>query len=1756
MSRDALVVGINTYQHLPGLKAPAHDAEAIAQVLQTYGDFRVTRLPEVVVNNPNTGSAQTKVGVKTPVTLRELEAALIRLFKPKGKNIPHTALFYFSGHGLQKDAGIQEGYLAVNDSYPEVGFYGLSLFWLRRLLQESPVRQRIIWLDCCHSGELLNILEADPGARPGTDRLFMAASREYEPAYEGLEGSYSVFTEALLTGLDPKLNETGIITNYALTNSVSNALKAEIQQPLFENSGSEIILTRCTRPPAAAVPVRSPSICPYRGLHYFDESHAEYFFGREDLTDQLIDKLRTGRFVAVVGASGSGKSSLVRAGLMHELRRGTKFSGSDRWQLKLITPTERPLRSLANAFIDPQATGLERAEQLRRAEAFLKDGGSGLAQLAQASAIAHQRELAAAGNAIANPHLVLVIDQFEEVFTLCQGAQAEQERYRFFNCLVGALQEAGQHLSIVIALRADFFGKCSLYSNLAQQIEQHLVTVTPLTYEQIKATIVRPAQKVGLMCEPNLIYTMLLDVVGAPGELPLLQYTLLELWEHRQEGEQDEPTRLTLNAYTELGGVRGTLQKRATEIFCSLTAEEQRVAQRIFLALTQLGEGTEDTRRRILKSELISARFPASVVDRVLEKLVAAKLVVTNQVLANNPAEDDVAPVTVVHTQTHLSTALQLAANPQPVIPYWSSEASPALVPDSDSPLPQPTWAASDRSLYYETVDVAHEALIRNWPLLRTWLDESREMLRRQRRIEQATREWQRAGQPLDTEYLLRGSRLIDAEDFLSTYSDELSALAQQYIMVSQDENRKAQKESRVLQIAVPCALLVALGVSLNQYRTASLNQAEKDYQIQVATSRQQAAIAQTILQEPDGDPAAALLISRLAAEQGRPTLEAQASLRAALQKLQLQAELRGHQGSINRVMFSPNQNHLATAGTDGVIHLWSVPTQTVEKTFVWATSTNSTSPDSPSTAKPTPIPIVDLAFSPDGQQIAAIAKDARQVQIWSVASGARVLRLSGFTQAITQITYSPKGQWLATASTDNTIRIWQAETGKLQAQIVHQGPINSLAFSSNGQWLLTASTDGTAQLWQTATGRSQYILRHTGAVNQATFSPSSQWIATACDDGKARLWNAQTGRLIHTFTHVPASPNRLVVTPQRSFLSPNGIASSSTVASPTSVGATTQRDRPLEMALPSSRNTLPILQVIFSPDEQWVATADPSHQVWLWSRQSGQLAKQLATEELPTAIRYAGPEPIAFSPNSQMILTTTRNQMSDRNVTYAAHLWSVSTGQEISVLRGHSSAITAAQFSLNGSYIATGSADGLVRLWSTEPSGELPTLAMPAGAVQWASFLQSKKPPTQTKSITTELTPSKRFLLSLPFKLRSQLSNAALLSQPSAKNTTGLNPQPNVTSGTQTQMVTVNALGQLQFWNLATPNPARQSLKLNAIQPPTTATPTHVQALQTVQLPSSSSATLTSTALSPNGQQIAIANTEGWIEWFRLKPNRPPQLISRWQNLRDDAQPSSKTTDDQFPVVVRQLKFSHDGKKLLGVSDDTTIRVWDLGSHQPSQILRGHTTTITQAQFSHNDQQIISASWDHTARIWDVASGRMVKLLQHQDMVLGAVLSPDNQLIVTANWDGTARIWDVATGTLRVILAGHRGSVMDAEFSPDGRSIVTASGDGTARLWDAETGTEQAQLRMPTLNNHVQSVRRAFFSPDGQYVVTVADDGKVRLWAATWSALLKLARDRTLRQLSPEECVRYLRLVPDQCPVLAAPNAAPTPPMDAIATQ
>ncbi|BAY27645.1 pentapeptide repeat-containing protein [Calothrix sp. NIES-2100] len=332
MSRDALVVGINSYDRLRSLNAPAADAEAIAQILEKYGEFKVTRLPAVKDKENET----IRIGKQTKVSLTQLKKAIAQLFKPKG-NPPDTALLYFSGHGLREEQGVEEGFLATSEVNPEAGNWGLSLQWLRRLLQESEVRQQIIILDCCYSGEVLNFAEADPGDRgKGRDRCFIAASRDFELAYEDINSQNSVLTAALIKGLEPKQDRW--ISNYTLVDFLNQTHHPFPQRPIFANSGEAINLTRQWNTSPTNSTVQESAICPYKGLSYFDctEEDAKFFYGRTALTDELLDKVRSGNFLAVLGASGSGKSSVVRAGLLYQLKLGRRLSGSETWQFKIF----------------------------------------------------------------------------------------------------------------------------------------------------------------------------------------------------------------------------------------------------------------------------------------------------------------------------------------------------------------------------------------------------------------------------------------------------------------------------------------------------------------------------------------------------------------------------------------------------------------------------------------------------------------------------------------------------------------------------------------------------------------------------------------------------------------------------------------------------------------------------------------------------------------------------------------------------------------------------------------------------------------------------------------------------------------------------------------------------------------------------------------------------------------------------------------------------------------------------------------------------------------------------------------------------------------------------------------------------------------------------------------------------------------------------------------------------------------------------
>lgn len=468
--------------------------------------------------------------------------------------------------------------------------------------------------------------------------------------------------------------------------------------------------------------VPEPGEPPYLGLQQFSEADASHFFGRELLTAQVIKRLHDERFLAVIGASGSGKSSLVRAGILPALRQGGPLAdgslppaGSRQWVIRLLTPTAHPLDALAAVLTQDS----ESVTAVIDMQAALSQNGRALTLAAQ-QILARQN----------SPHLLLVIDQFEELFTLCRQPN---ERQAFIDNLVTATApEDNQPLTILITLRADFYAQCAQDDNLRRLVSQHQEYIGAMSREELARAIVQPAALGQWRIQEGLVEQMLDDVGGEPGALPLLSHALLETW-RRRRGRT-----MTLSGYREAGGVRGAIAQTAEAIFQQrLTPQQQPIARMIFVRLTELGESVDgespDTRRRAAFSELITRTTDVDMLNAVLDILIQSRLVTTD------------------------------------------------LLPPDET----------------KVVEVSHEALIREWPTLRHWLDEDRENLSRQRQLTDDVNEWLKLDR--DPGALYRGVRLQQMQTWAESFPEPLSAEEQEFLDASQAAAQaEAAREARL----------------------------------------------------------------------------------------------------------------------------------------------------------------------------------------------------------------------------------------------------------------------------------------------------------------------------------------------------------------------------------------------------------------------------------------------------------------------------------------------------------------------------------------------------------------------------------------------------------------------------------------------------------------------------------------------------------------------------------------------------------------------------------------------------------------------------------------------------------------------------------------------------------------------------------------------------------------------------------------------
>jgi formylglycine-generating enzyme required for sulfatase activity len=501
-----------------------------------------------------------------------------------------------------------------------------------------------------------------------------------------------------------------------------------------------VIIYNYPPPPAPAAPEAEAVLTaeaipanPYRGLFAFRPEHAPFFFGRETFTQTLVQAVESRRLVALLGASGSGKSSVVFAGLVPALLKRP----GEPWLFTTFRPGDDPFHNLANALLPLYETDLtSKTAQLGASRDLATSLHAGRYPLADVFKLIRQ--------ARPDHRLLLIADQFEELYTLCPEATLRQQ---FLEVLLAAL-DAPETGHLVLTLRADFLGQALLYRPLADALQNTDLKLGPMTRVELTEAIEKPAARQGVAFEEKLVKRLLDDVGEEEGSLPLLEFALTELWQHQQRRS------LTHVAYDEIGEVKGALSRHADKAYRRLTPTEQAQARRVLVQLVNPGAGTEDTRRLATRAELDQNWA-------LVAKLASERLVVTNQMAQQQ-----------------------------------------------------------------DTVEVAHEALIRHWQQLRRWMDEDRTFRAWQERLRFAMAQWQLSREEAA---LLRGSQLAEAEGWLAERPADLSQAEKSYIEASLAQQRRQERNRRLLLArAVGAAVLMALLAvfSLFQWQDANRQRA------------------------------------------------------------------------------------------------------------------------------------------------------------------------------------------------------------------------------------------------------------------------------------------------------------------------------------------------------------------------------------------------------------------------------------------------------------------------------------------------------------------------------------------------------------------------------------------------------------------------------------------------------------------------------------------------------------------------------------------------------------------------------------------------------------------------------------------------------------------------------------------------------------------------------------------------------------------
>lgn len=1267
---------------------------------------------------------------------------------------------------------------------------------------------------------------------------------------------------------------------------------------------------------------------PYVGLRPFTEDDAALYFGRRVQVDELLIRLGSPRrFVAVIGDSGTGKSSLIAAGLIPALKAGALArpvasatieragSGSSlsRWSICRFTPGERPLDRLVEALLrDRRWADDDEVADTARARLV-----ASLASSPNALADEFRRRL----SRFEGEALLVVVDQFEEVFRDRWRPSAEAEypttqtsaaplptpydRHvsaddEHFVSLLLRCAAADVPIHVVIVMRSDHLGDAIVFPGLPEAINSSVYLAPRLTRDQLRSAIVDPLSAFGGEIDPKLV-TRLVNEAAEDDDLPALQHALLRMWvragARRSITSSDYESVCAPGegaSHTRLGNA---IDDHANQIYLRLSSEQKEIAREVFSALVERRDG-----RYVRRSQRIG------------------------------------------------ELVILIGAGAKPDLEYLVCEFR------SQGLLVAPNAGCFGDD---ETVDITHESLARNWYRMQQWLVSEERYAVELREWDQRTQRYRdKRGGILDDEDGRRakqwmeevGVRRLDASRWASRYRversfEDIKQFVRQSVAV-------AERQRREKMLFRTLALLFVAGIGIVYWHSI-----QADRQAAIAKASELASTSETLTKD---SPDLGLLLA-LESRRYMPTPKGDALLRAAATSYPVDRVLRAHDGAILDVRPTLNNTRLVTAGADGTARVWDgisgeqvlllrghqaavVSVQpSPDGSWILTASRDATARlwdavtgEERCVFRGHEHPLFNARFSPDGRAILTASEDAT-ARIWDASTCVASPAVRRHDAAVTDALYSADGTKVVTTSLDKTAGIWEAGSGNhLHTLVGHDGVVHAASISSDGKIVATASSDKTVRLWYTESGDAWGVLRgHEGPVTSVEFSPDGSKVLTASLDRTARLWDVSTGAELQTLRgHGERVSHAHFSSDGSTVLTSSADGTVRLWDGATGVESSVLRGH--EGAVTSAR---------FTADGQSILSTGVDGTVRRWGRQAGGEARRVNWEDgAISGARISSDDRLALLGNVNgsvrvidMVTGTTRQTLTGHvgNVARVAvspggrlaisaswdrtaRIWDLGVGRQVFELLGHADDILDVQFSLDGAKALSASRDGTACLWDVASGKKLLALSGHGGEVTSVQFSADGK---------TALTASSDSTARL-----WDLTNGALL-KVLGRHEGVVHLARFFPDGKSA--FTAGADGRVAVWDLTT---GKQRFEFLGHRAP-----------------------IVSARLSADGGR---ALTASWDSTARLWDTTSGREL---QAMRGHA------------GAIHGALFSSDGSMALTFGADKTARLWDLPTGKELWVLRGHDGEVIDADFTADGRTIVTVGTDRTVRFWSCAACRPI---------------------------------------------------------------------------------------------------------------------------------------------------------------------------------